>query len=192
MAAGPEVTLKDLSGNWVMNKTLSGDTDAVLALQGVGWLARKAISVATVTLHVKQYIDENQVTHVDIDQTATGGIKGTSENRILDWSVGTHEDHLFGKIVGQSRFCTLEQAAEFDDDAFLREGWLEGDEENSGPEGQRHVQSYAANEEKGWTADQIWGFSIVDGKRYYTRRAVIKKGKEVLKIKLVYNYQGKS
>ncbi|KAF7932394.1 hypothetical protein BELL_0687g00070 [Botrytis elliptica] len=191
MAAGPEVSLKDLTGNWVMNKTLSDDTDPVLALQGIGWWTRKAISLATVTLHVKQYIDENQIPHIDIDQTATGGLKGTSEYRVLDWSVRTHEDHLFGKIAAQSRFCTLEQAAEFDDDAFLRDGWLEGEEENSGPEGQRHVQSYAVNEEKGWTANQIWGFAIIDGKRYYTRRVVVKKGNEVLKIRLVYNYQGK-
>jgi hypothetical protein len=80
MAAPAEVTLKDLSGQWVMvsnslarphlwayrlirltylqNKTLSDDPDDVLALQGMGWMTRKAISIATVTLHTKQYTDD--------------------------------------------------------------------------------------------------------------------------------------
>ncbi|APA15233.1 hypothetical protein SS1G_08851 [Sclerotinia sclerotiorum 1980 UF-70] len=188
MSAPPEITLKDLSGDWVMNKTLSDDTDAVLALQGVGWWSRKAISLATVTLHVKEYIDENNIPHIDIDQTATGGIKGTSEYRTLDWVPRAHEDHLFGNVSAKSRFCNLEQV---DDDAFLKEDWLEGEEENSGPDGERHVQTYGVNEERGWNAMQIWGFAIIDGKRYYTRRVVVKKGSEVLKVRLVYNWQGK-
>lgn len=78
-----------------------------------------------------------------------------------------------------------------DDELFVKEGWLEGDEENSGPNGERHIQSYSVNEERGWTADQVWGFAVIDGKRYYTRRVVVKKGSEVLKIRLVYNFLGK-
>ncbi|ESZ97808.1 hypothetical protein SBOR_1817 [Sclerotinia borealis F-4128] len=191
MAAGPEVSLKELTGDWVLNKTLSDDPDPVLALQGVGWWTRKAISLATVTLHVKQYLDENHIPHIDIDQTATGGIKGTTELRQLDWQPRAHEDHLFGNLIGKARFCTIEQVAEVDDDIFLKEEWLEGEEENSGPGGERHVQTYSVNEERGWTADQVWGFAISDGKRYYTRRVVVRKGDEVLKIRLVYNWQGK-
>ena len=41
MAAPPEVTIGDLSGQFIMNKTLSDDTDAVLALQGISWWKRK-------------------------------------------------------------------------------------------------------------------------------------------------------
>jgi hypothetical protein len=56
-----------------------------LALQGIGWFIRKAIGLATVSLEVKQYegppsedspADAPHVTHVDIEQTATGGLKG--------------------------------------------------------------------------------------------------------------------
>ena len=169
------------------DKTLSDDTDPVLALQGIGWWTRKAISLATVTLHVKQYQDDKSITHIDIDQTATGGIKGTSEYRELDWIARTHTDHVFGTLKGQSRWITLDKI----DDEFLKEGWLDGEEENSGPEGERHMESYVDNEEKGWTGQQIWGFAIIEGKRYYTRRVVIKKGSEVMKVRLVYSWQGK-
>ncbi|KAK0127231.1 hypothetical protein ONS96_006784 [Cadophora gregata f. sp. sojae] len=186
MAAPAEVTLKDLTGNWVMNKTLSDDTDAVLALQGIGWWTRKAISLATVTLHTKQYVEEN-ITHIDIEQTATGGVKGTTELRALNWVEHTHTDHVFGTVKGKARWSSFQEI----DDEFLKEGWLEGEEEAAGPEGEKHVESFAVNEEKGWTARQIWGFATVDGKRYYTRRVVVTKGSEVLKVRLVYNWQGK-
>lgn len=58
----------------------------MLTLQGIGWIVRKAISIATITLDVKQYRDDEGVEHIDIEQTATGGVKGTTENRTLDWT----------------------------------------------------------------------------------------------------------
>jgi hypothetical protein len=172
--------------NFPQNKTLSDDTDAVLALQGIGWWTRKAISLATVTLHVKQYSDEDGSTHIDIEQTATGGLKGTTELRHLVWTFQEHDDHIFGHLKGKSRWLGLDAV----EDDFLKDGWLEGDEENAGPAGERHIESYVENEEKGWTADQIWGFAIFDGQRYYTRRVVVTKGSEVMKVRLVYNWQG--
>jgi len=189
MAAPPEVTLKDLTGEWVMNKTLSDDTDAVLTLQGLGWWTRKAIGLATVTLHCKQYTDDEGHTHIDIDQTATGGIKGTTELRELDWAERSHVDHIFGSLKGKSRWLTIDHPEITDD--FLKEGWLEGEDESGGPNGERHIESFVVNEEKGWTGVQIWGFAIIDGKRYYTRRVVITKGNEARKVRLVYNWYGK-
>ncbi|EKD17555.1 uncharacterized protein L3040_006674 [Drepanopeziza brunnea f. sp. 'multigermtubi'] len=187
MAAPAEVTLKDLSGQWVMNKTLSDDPDEVLALQGMGWLTRKAIAIATLTLHAKQYTDDASIVHIDIDQTTTGGIKGTTELRTLDWTERTHEDHVFGMLMGRNRWSSFQEI----DDAYLKEGWLEGDEEKAGPDGERHVESFVRNEKNGWKAQQIWGFAIVEGKRYHTRRVVVTKGDKVLKIRLVYDWQGK-
>ena len=77
------------------------------------------------------------------------------------------------------------------EDPFLKEGWLHDDAEKGGPAGELHIESYVENDERGWTGEQIWGFADVDGKRYYVRRVVIKKGGEELKVRLVYNWQGK-
>jgi len=79
----------------------------------------------------------------------------------------------------------------FHSSSKVKYGWLEGEEEKAGPEGEVHIESYVENNEKGWTGDQIWGFAVVEEKRYYVRRAVVKKGAEVLKVRLVYNWQGK-
>ena len=74
MASPPEVNSRNLSGKFIMvcynlliytnpplkqynqNKSISDDLDAVLALQGIGWLTRKAIGLATVVVRCAQHL----------------------------------------------------------------------------------------------------------------------------------------
>jgi len=80
------------------------------------------------------------VHHIDYDQTTNTGIKGTSENRCLDWTYRSHSDWLFGDLRGKSRMNTLkaileeakvkggeaeEDGRRVDDAEWLAEGWLE-------------------------------------------------------------------
>lgn len=69
----------------------------ILALQGISWLIRKAIGMAPVTQHIKQYIDKNGVEHVDVESTIPGGSKSV-ENRVVDNSEQHDKDDLFGYI----------------------------------------------------------------------------------------------
>ena len=107
------------------NKQQSGVLEPVLALQGIGWLTRKAVGLATFTLDVKQFNappappgepSGGAVSHVEIDQLGTGGIKGTSEKRCLDNIFREHSDWLFGNVKGQSRWSNIEDV----DDAYLK------------------------------------------------------------------------
>ncbi|KAJ6126852.1 hypothetical protein N7523_002464 [Penicillium sp. IBT 18751x] len=106
MAAPPTTTIKNLTGQWQMDATLSDPTEPILSLQGMSWFLRKALPYATVTLHVKEYADEAnpQVYHIDVDQVITGGINGTQERRQLDWQQRDHTDNIFGTLHGRSRF----------------------------------------------------------------------------------------
>ncbi|KAF2187715.1 hypothetical protein K469DRAFT_628626 [Zopfia rhizophila CBS 207.26] len=201
MAAPPEINIKNLTGKWVISKSLSDSTDPVLALQGIGWLTRKAISLATITQHLKMYEAPPEsdpsgapTTHIDIDQRGTGGLKGTTEKRNLDYQWRPHSDYLFGDVRGKTRWVKLEDIVKekeggeqdlLEDAKFLVEGW---DEETRNGE---LVDSFVENEDRGWTAWQIWGFATVDGKRMLTRRFAVRKGKEVERIRLVYEYAGK-
>ncbi|KAF2730054.1 hypothetical protein EJ04DRAFT_501239 [Polyplosphaeria fusca] len=200
MAAPPEKTIKSLDGKWVINKTLSDSPDPVLALQGIGWLTRKAIGAATVTLHTRTYTAPPDgdpaaapVLHIDVDQRITGGLKGTSEKRNLDWQWRPHSDYLFGELRGRSRWMGLEglvkeaegKGVVEEDAGFLVEGWREEMGEGDGV-----VESFVENEEKGWSGWQVWGFVDVGGERRYARRFVVRKGEEVRRIKLVYDWAG--
>lgn len=148
--------------------------------------------MSTITLDVKQYIappsppnsDTAPVTHIEIAQTGTGGLKGTAEVRCLDLQWREHSDWMFGHVKGQSRFVAAADIA----DEFLKKGWLEGEEEQGGPAGETHIESYVESLENGWTARQIWGFQTVDGERRYSRNVLVQKGAERVEIRLVYDY----
>jgi len=184
MAAPAEINILNLTGKWVMNKTLSDDTSDVLTLQGVSWFKRQIIAIATVTLHVTHYKDDAGVEHIDIKQTITGGIEGTEENRTLDWTVREHTDHLFGPVAARSRHVALAEI----DNAFLTEGWL--------PEiaelGTVHAIADSKTEESGltWHADQTWGFEEINDERRYVRHLDFTSKGEHLQKRLVYDYVG--
>ncbi|GJC80204.1 hypothetical protein ColLi_03042 [Colletotrichum liriopes] len=182
MAAPATKTIADLSGKWVMNKTLSDSPEPALALQGIGWMTRKAVGLATVTLDVKQYTappsppgeGTEPVTHVDIDQYATAGLKGTSEKRCLDFEFREHSDWMFGTVRGQSK--------------WMSPGLARGEAEATGPDGKSHIYSHVESIDNGWTATQIWGFQTIDGERRYARNVLVQKGGKRVEIRLVYDW----
>jgi len=184
MAAPPSKTLKDLNGTYTMNKELSGDTNAILMLQGVGWVTRKAIGYATITLEVKQYTDDDGIVRIDIGQTASG-LPGTTEHRVFNWEAAGHTDRIFGTVVGRSRTVKL---------ADIEEEFGSKDVEYLGHDmepAEEYIQSYVISEEGKWIANQIWGFQVINGVRYYCRNVVVsstKKNGGVQKATLVYNF----
>ncbi|KAI0660483.1 hypothetical protein C8Q70DRAFT_1044452 [Cubamyces menziesii] len=184
MAAPAEMTTRDISGKFTMNKTLSDDSDEILRLQGVSWFTRKAIAMASVYLSVKHYKDENGIEHIDIDQTVTGGIKGTSEYRVLDWTERPHEDHVFGAVLSKSRRVPL---------AEVEREWLKKDWEDESFENGEIIYTCAksdtAKSGRTWSSEQTWGFEQVNGEKRYTRHVFFEGPKgEVIEIRLVYDY----
>ena len=112
-------------------------------------MMRKIISMATITLTVSEYIEEGtNLTHIDIQQVATGGISGTTERRTLDWEFRDHSDGIFGEVQGKSRWVLLENVDKGTDREWLTRGWLD----ESGGE---HVQSYVVSQKASWTAEQV-------------------------------------
>ncbi|KAH8675556.1 hypothetical protein BX600DRAFT_507784 [Xylariales sp. PMI_506] len=189
MAAPANKTIADLNGKWVMNKTLSDNPEPGLTLQGIGFLTRKAIGLATITLDTKQYDGDDGFVHVDIDQIASGGIKGTTELRVINGEPHEHSDWLFGSVNASSRWATAADLAEVAKEwgEHLVAGWLEGPEEQTGPNGASHVLN-SVKAEAGWTATQVWGFQTIGGERRYSRNIVLKKGDKTVNLRLVYDY----
>lgn len=177
-----------------MNKVLSDDFDPILQLQGLSWFTRKAIRLATVVLTIREY-KEGAVVHIDITSVASG-LSTTQENRTLDWTDRDHADRIFGKVKGRSRMVqkgsiSKEGPGSEEDIRFLKGQVLKDGKTSSQFLENDAVQSFVVNQDSGgWTAEQFWNFENVDGKRYYTRRVVVAKGKEVRRARLVYNYTG--
>ncbi|KAI0534246.1 hypothetical protein GGR58DRAFT_483519 [Xylaria digitata] len=191
MAAPASKTIDDLSGKWVLNKTLSDPTDPALALQGIGWLLRKGIGAATVTIQVKQYADEASVTHIDIEQSASG-LTGTTENRALDWTAREHKDWLFGRVHGRSKFVSPAELAALlaPEGEARKEGWVDSDflaQDWRDGEGDKFVLNHV-RADAGWFATQVWGFQDIGGERRYVRNVVVAKGDKFESFKMIYDF----
>ncbi|KAK4990450.1 hypothetical protein LTR50_002473 [Elasticomyces elasticus] len=160
MAAPDSVTLKDLSGTWV--------------LQGISWLVRRAIAYSTITLYAKEYVDDAKVYHIDIDQVSSPGSIKNREERALDWVFREKDDSFFGKVKGRTRWIKLEDVS----DEYMNQGWAKECVEGE------VIDAYVESVGGGWVAEQIWGFAEVDGGRRHVRRSVVKKGKQVERVSL--------
>ncbi|KAL6310491.1 hypothetical protein BKA93DRAFT_883386 [Sparassis latifolia] len=182
MAAPQTMNTLNISGKYVMNKTLSDDSDDILRLQGVGWLIRKTIRITTLHLYCKHYVSET-VEHIDVDQTLNG-IKGTAENRTFDWTERLDYDYVFGATVCKSKRIRIDEL----ENEFLKTGWLEDTKEHGG----LFTVEYSDTEKSGktWIAEQVWGFEEVNGERRHTRRIAFSGPKEEkLHTRLVYDYR---
>lgn len=188
MAVPASLNIMDISGKYTMNKQLTDPyTDEILRLQGVSWFKRRAISIGTVTLYVKHYRDSEDIEHVDIDQTLTGGIPGTTEKRTLTWKERENDDSLFGAVIGKSRRTTVDVL----DEPFLQKNWTEDTLEHG------VIQSYVESDTKKsgttWIANQTWGMENVNDERRYTRHVKFTgPKKEDIECRLVYDYLGPS
>jgi len=163
MAAPPEVTNKNLTGKYIMNKSLSDDSDDILKLQGLSWFKRRAISMFTLTLSVKHYTDEGGE-HIDVEQTLSGGIKGSNEDRILDWEERGDIDDVFGAVIGKSKKVKVEEV----EDEFLKSGWTE---DAAAEDGLVLAVDWSDTSKTGmeWKAEMTWGFEILNGERRHAR-----------------------
>ena len=178
MAAPPEISLQNLAGNWTLNKELSDDFSDVLALQGVNFLIRKAITSASIHLRITQ----PSVDKLNMEQTAiSASIPGTTEQYILDWEWRSSRDAFFGEIEGRSRWISQSQA---------RQTGAEGDWEESDSEG-KLIEATGKKPDGAWTATHLWGFEGVGGLRRHTRRVdVTSKDGNTLKVRMVYDLAG--
>jgi hypothetical protein len=150
-----------------------------MKFQGVNWLMRRVINMATITLTINQTINSTTGdTLLDIESKPNGGLPSSMEKRILNWTPVTLNHAMLGNIRGRSRWCKLSDLSS----AYLREGWEEGTEDM--------IHFYTQHlDHKGIVTQQVVGFVVIDGVRYHARRILVTKGeKESIEARLIYDY----
>lgn len=101
MAAPASVTIKDLSGTYGLNKTLSDNSVPLLKMQGIGFIVRQAVQYGTITVTLKQYTDDKGMVHLDQDQVTAG--THNEEERHLNWEWAETTSKIWGKVKGRNR-----------------------------------------------------------------------------------------
>jgi hypothetical protein len=143
----------------------------------------------TVSLIIRQHVDEDGVEIISITQPGAVGLKGTEEVRHLTGEWRDHEDHIFGAVKGTTKWLKPSDLKDADEDeAFLKTGWDEATLKGE------LVDSYVESVNNGWTARQVWGFAVVDGPdgkgvRKYVRAVVVTKGDKTQRQRLVYDFK---
>ncbi|KAI9375991.1 hypothetical protein BJX61DRAFT_492216 [Aspergillus egyptiacus] len=177
---------------------------------------RTTLAWVSVTLNTKQYQspDADKTTyHIDVDNIVTGGVQGSTEQRVTDWKKREHSDTIFGRVEGQSRLFrgvlkdgkvrpNVEICTNIDDEKigrFLRGEILEDGGECEGflvdkvgeefGEGEGlWLHSWVESLDSSWTAEQVWGFEIINGERYHTRRVACANNGQYVLARLVYTF----
>ncbi|KAI9367379.1 hypothetical protein BJX61DRAFT_547544 [Aspergillus egyptiacus] len=127
---------------------------------------------------------------IDMIFSLSGNLAGARETVVADWTVRDHYDYAFGATQHQIR-CVRgrpdeegkmypdfeiqsqikdERARKFLRGEVLQDGsrseWCVSDGKDV------WVHTFARSVRAGWTAEHIWGFEVIDGTRYHTRRVV--------------------
>ncbi|KAF2084552.1 hypothetical protein K490DRAFT_68671 [Saccharata proteae CBS 121410] len=177
MAAPSTVTIENLTGKWGLNKALSDNMEPALNIQGVNWLVRKAVTKINVTMALSQHTDPSTGTSViDIEQKGLGST--STEQRVIDNETRTSTHSLLGTKQDK---CSWVKPSDIGDE-YLKSGFEAGTS--------KLMEVHTESVDNGWMSDQIGGFEVIDGERRYVGRAVFKKGDEVAKIRLVYDWLG--
>jgi len=185
--------MQDLTGSWLLNKTLSDSFDPAFVFQGIPWIIRKVVSITTLSLKVAHEIDESGTKTLVFTQAASIAIAGLSEEkevRFLDGRETFHSSALFGTSSARSRLVNLSTANSIDGkplDPLLAQNFLQEGE----PGGDNNLLDLIVHQTKGWVMEQIWGFGIVNDERRLMRKMVIRKGDEVAYITAFYDWKGR-
>jgi len=161
-----------------MNLTLSDSYDSILQMQHVNWLTRKVLTAGTITMNIRQTVDEEGQTHLTIESKSGSGLPSSTEARLLN-NETRHVNHpIFGKITGRTRWAALTDLPS----EWLASGWEEGTI--------KVILMTTEHLDVDAVTFQAGGFEFVRGERYYVRHVEVRKGSELLQVKLVYNYLG--
>ncbi|KAJ5129069.1 hypothetical protein N7448_002781 [Penicillium atrosanguineum] len=166
--------------------------------QGAPWLVRKALKYANLSLEIKQASSlpdgttaEFTVNDSGLDSPAgaviTLHIKQTVRPGSFD-SMGTY--HLDGKPQEFSLpiFGDVNMRLQYINVANISNETLRQRLEKANPS-KIVINESADNPDKGWEAQVVWAFELVNEKRYLTRNVSTWNDKERVEARMVYDYQ---
>ncbi|KAL4907108.1 hypothetical protein BDW74DRAFT_189671 [Aspergillus multicolor] len=203
--APSDLSIRNLTGDWAIDKSKSKNIDGALKLQGIGWLRRKAVTSGTITLKTTYDTNSNSLM---MQQGLRGIFPGVEQTRLLDWSEHEHVDAVSGAAIKvRSRFVRgvvegekvkpvlqveTNTAKKAEVETYLTAAVSipvpagqvgDGDEEKS------FVQDFIVCEGGGWTAEQIWAVEKIGDGLFLTCRAVAAKGDTIEQAYQVYQYE---
>ncbi|KAE8158627.1 hypothetical protein BDV40DRAFT_291643 [Aspergillus tamarii] len=204
MTTSKPLPLLNLTGNWVMEKSLSSNLEPMMKLQCLSWIIRRAFQHVTITFTITEYAsigaDSSPLArHIDVVHTVTGGFNGTTEKRTLDGNAYMQKDYVFGTLSVRSRLIggvedengQVRPALELDTPNLNQKmyDFLTGAVSAEGEREAGFLVEELPREKMGTMRIQVWGFELIHGERYHTRRVlVINRSGDYAMARIVYKW----
>ncbi|KAL6706948.1 hypothetical protein ACN47E_004898 [Coniothyrium glycines] len=182
MAAPKDRSIHNLSGNWKLNHALSDDIGAAMAVQGVNFILRTALSRAPISLAIEHNKDDATGLETIVTRQSTIG-RTMEDQRPLNGEEVVTNHIVFGEVKSSAEYIAVgEITAE-----RLKSDWENGTQEL--------IQQRSQG--KTWFSWQTWGFEVINGDRYHVRRTIIRKGHDTqdvsaqdVFVRMVYDWIG--
>lgn len=180
MEAPGQAKILDVSGRWLLNRSLSDSTEASFALQGIPWIVRKIINFASLELQYVQLPPPpgSTAARFGFKQTVSPGGFNTSNEYIFDGQKRVDTVPIFGEISARCRYIRGGELAE-------HVAGLSGADVDD-----MAILEVIQSEAMGWSASTVWVFEAVGGERRLVKHNTTTKGEQVEKARIVFDYLG--
>ncbi|WPH02490.1 Hypothetical protein R9X50_00535500 [Acrodontium crateriforme] len=176
-------TVRSMGGTYMLNRDISDSMEALMKMQGVGWMVRQAVKYSNVTTVITQSTSETGHVKLHSVMQSTGGVKN-EETWVLDGVEREKENWIWGKVKGNVKYIKISEL----EDEFLKEGWAQDCIDANGGEGEL-IASEQFSLSDTWTAYQVIGFADVNGERRQVRKVVGKKGDQVERVRMIHDWR---
>ncbi|KAF2763678.1 hypothetical protein EJ03DRAFT_332532 [Teratosphaeria nubilosa] len=172
-------SMLDLNGPWKLNKDLSSDATAAMDIQGIGFLTRKAVSVATKLAPLRISVAQKGKEEIIISYATMASLPAIKEElRPANDEWMEKKDPMVGKIRIRSRWTTTSELKSKGSDTFLTDGL--GDDETI-------LEAEIESLEKDFKMDQLW---LMEGDKLVKRDLTTSANGKKAETRFVYEFDG--
>ncbi|KAL0942748.1 uncharacterized protein CTRU02_200634 [Colletotrichum truncatum] len=185
MAAPDSKTIRDLTGTWIVNRSLSNDLSDTLAMQGLSWITRKVLTTGGIKLVINQSplllekAGSSPVSTLHQEQTVTPGNFKSEDVYVLDGVERDQKTQVFGALVTNVKFVPIDEARDDNVSQRLRESGVT-----------EVIEEFSSSKKAGWSTLTTWALEEVDSQRRFTQSSTTEKNGKSVTVRLVYDYSG--
>ncbi|KAL8704426.1 MAG: hypothetical protein Q9201_002417 [Fulgogasparrea decipioides] len=174
----------DVTGHWSLNRTLSDSLEDTFMLQGIPWIVRKVINVATLELSFQQDLPETEDAPIrfTVKQTVRPGGFDSANEYILDGKTRYDTVPIFGEVSATNSYVT-------EDDVTVADS-LQREVERTQGQQRIGIMEITAGVHTGWTSRTLWGFERIEGIKHLCKYATTTKDGQKATARMVFDYLG--
>lgn len=152
--------------------------------QGIPWIVRKVINVASLELSFQQDLPETEDAPIrfTVKQTVRPGGFDSANEYILDGKTRYDTVPIFGEVSARNSYVSENDVTS--EDSLGREIERISGQQRIG------IMEIASGVHTGWTSRTLWGFETIEKGRHLCKYAITTKDEQKATARMVFDYLG--